>query len=153
MANGSGQKVCIHGNGPYNRGQSIQRTETTEKFQLPGPSDAAHRPNELRYIEDGWMEDGSGIAPDKSAIKKLSRLFDEYYRSGNVMPHIYPTPSGNIEMEWIFGGRGFLLKVDLSTFMAEMTDTDRYDTTEFDLSSAHGWTLLNDLLKGAAANG
>ena len=141
-----GQKVYIRGEGLF-KDQKLQRIEVAEEFQLLDKLDVAYRLNELQYVEDGWMEDGSGIAPDKDALLKLSKLFDEYYWSDTVLPYTYPTPSGNIEMEWIFDDRTLILKVDLSTFRSETTDTDNEDTTHLDLNSEPGWKILNDLLK------
>jgi len=142
----SGRKVYIRGEGLF-KDQKLQKVENTEEFQLLDQLDIAYRLNELQYIEDGWMEDGSGLALDRNSLIKLSKLFDEYYWSDTVLPHIFPTPEGNIEMEWTLNGHELVLKIDLTTFKAEMIDIENETRTELDLNSDLGWKGLNDLLK------
>ena len=144
----AGQKAYVRGSGLY-RDQKLQKIESVVEFQLLDPLDVPYRLNELLNMKDGWMEDGGGTAPNKDALLKLSALFDEYYWSDKILPHAYPTPSGNIEMEWTIGRRGLILEVNLSTFSAEMTDTDSDDVTRFDLDTIDGWSALNTLLREA----
>jgi hypothetical protein len=102
-------------------------------------------------MEDGWMEDREGIAPDKAALSKLANLFDAFYWSDKVLPYIYPTPLGDVEMEWTIKGTEFILEIFLSDFSGKMASSENDEVEiELDLSSDSGWNELNEMLKAAS---
>jgi hypothetical protein len=142
-----GQKVCIRGRGQY-KDQKLLRIDVVEEFQLLDPLDVPSRLNELQQMENGWMEDGSGKAPDKAGLLKLADLFDSFYWSDEVLPYTYPTPSGDIEMEWRIGDTDFVLDITLSSFEGKLVLSDNDgDEIKLDLGSELGWNELNKRLK------
>lgn len=144
-----GQKISIYGRGQY-KDQKLLKIDVVEEFQKLDPLDVSYRLNELLSMEDGWMEDGSGIAPDKEALLKLAELFDMFFWSDDLLPYIYPTPSGDIEMEWKVGNTDFILDVVLSCFKGKLVSSENDNVEiELDLGSEAGWNKLNGMLKAA----
>lgn len=143
------QKSFIRGRGQY-KNKKLLKIDDVWELQLLDPRDVSSRLDELQNMENGWMEDGSGIAPDKAALLKLADLFDLFYWSDEELPYVYPTPSGDIEMEWRIADMDFILEISLPKFTGKLVSSeDEYVETELDLESESGWDELNEKLRAA----
>jgi hypothetical protein len=128
----------------------LPRIKEVEEFILLDPSDVQSRLNDLRHMEDGWMEDGSGKAPDEKALSRLAELFESFYWSDKILPYTYPTPSGDIEMEWSINDMDFILEISLSDFKGKLVSSENDGIEiELDLGSDSGWKELNRKLNAA----
>ena len=103
------------------------------------------RLNELRSLEDGWL-DGEGEAPPQAGIEWLESFFIANFDNVNL-PYLYPTEAGGIQAEWTLGNRELVLDVDLNNKkgywhemdMATMEDDDKILT--LDSIDDVGWII------------
>ena len=103
------------------------------------------RLNELRSLEDGWL-DGKGEAPPQAGIDWLESVFIVNFDKV-ILPHLYPTEAGGIQAEWTLGNRELVLDVDLNNKkgywhemdMATMEDDDK--TLTLDSADDVGWII------------
>ena len=75
-----------------------RRRWETENPGVPHPLDVAARLDELRAMQDGWL-DGDGKAPDHAGLDWLADAFNHYYPDTAPLPRIYPTEEGGVRME------------------------------------------------------
>ena len=113
------------------------------------------RIQELSQLSHGW-HDGDGLAPDHVALEKLERTFNERYDKRLVEPLLYPTPEGNVLLEWFFKHHSISLDVDLSDFTGflHVLRTDTGEEQEYDLQldpdlnlPLDGWQIVNDTIR------
>lgn len=141
------RKVFMRGVGNF-KNKQLQKIEMIDDFQLLDTRDIQFRLSDLKKLEDGWFEN-QGKAPSVERLTELSELFDLYYTEDDNLPYIYPTPDGNLELEWIIDVE-LMLELDLSTFRGNLLkfkeDVDEEYT--LDLNSSSDWRTLNKILKG-----
>ncbi len=120
------------------------------------------RLEELKGLNDGWADgmqpprqwgETYGKAPSDQGIDWLSEQLSVRYIQHNLPRlYLYPTPEGNIQIEWSIGANEIILEVDLTTHYAEWhaTDIDTGQSVEKDISldapDAWNW-LVNELLR------
>lgn len=65
--------------------------------------------DKLRTLENGWLDDGIGIAPRESTIKLAERLVNLLFKDENDLSDkkaaIGPTEDGDIEIGWVEDGK------------------------------------------------
>lgn len=109
------------------------------------PLDFSPRLDELRAIEDGWL-DGSGEAPSRHGIDWLSSSLERYYSPDLPLPYIYPTPEGGVSLEWSLGPHRASLEIDVDTRQAEWhcldLSTDGSCEQDLQLDIPQGWEWL-----------
>ena len=117
--------------------------------------DVPARLDEFRNMEDGWYENGNGIAPSHAGLDWLSKTFTKHYPHDVVLPHMYPTVEGNIRMEWHGeterGNVEIILEIDLKSHMGDLLvfvyePDDNDDGTEMvlDIDSQDDWKRITD---------
>lgn len=110
---------------------------------------------DLRRLTDGWL-DGEGLAPDPGQLTRLADQFDAHYPDDAPHPYVYPTPDGNIQVEWTFGAIEAEVVITLSSGAAAWSclDTDTMALAEQDLdpNKPDHWQWLVDKLNSLTAN-
>ena len=107
-------------------------------------------------MNDGWLGDGAGVAPDNEHLTWLSEQFRDKYPAHLPLPRAYPTPSGNIEMEWSIGDYGVILAIDLTHRSADLLafredhDKDDKEESSINLEDVHGWMRIAELISTLA---
>lgn len=71
----------------------------------------------LLNLKDGWL-DGDGLAPDKEGLEWLITLLETYPSDMSTF-YIYPTPSGDVQLEWSISSYEIELIVNLIDHTAE----------------------------------
>ena len=101
--------------------------------------------DDLRLVEDGWLE-GGGRAPAGTGLDWLLDVFDQHYPDEAPLPHLYPTETGGVQAEWSLGSREVTLEVDLETHDGEwhVLDMQSGDMQErvLDYGSDEAWKWL-----------
>lgn len=125
----------------FNLDASVKRVMAKRKMQ----DELEYRINELRGLEDGWLE-GFGKAPSDEGLDNLLKAFKSNYTSNSPVPYFYPTEEGNVSVEWSLEGGEFSLIVNLQTltshFYSEKSEEVLYLNQKVD------WVILSKLLEG-----
>jgi len=108
------------------------------------------RLDELRLLKDGWLE-GEGKAPSAEGLDWLERACDLHYPDNAALPHLYPTPAGDVSAEWSNSRWNLSLEIHLDdkrgTWHELNLENDRDETRELDLEDDSAWTWLIEKLK------
>ena len=119
-----------------------RRQWATENPGVPHPLDVAARLNELRAMQDGWL-DGDGVAPPHVGLDWLADAFNRHYPDDLPLPYAYPTPEGGVQMEWSLGPFEISLEIDLASHSAEWfwveIPTDAEDERMLNLDDETAW--------------
>ncbi|HLX59881.1 MAG TPA: hypothetical protein VKX17_01245 [Planctomycetota bacterium] len=117
------------------------------------PNDLPARLKELAQLKSGWLN-GAGVAPAAAGLKWLSDAWLKYCPEHVPEPFAYPTPEGNVQLEWDFGSWEISAEVDLVTHQASLmavnagTGDEAEDTA--DLSAKKGWSKLGTFVRSLA---
>lgn len=153
----AGARVLMQGIGRLNRNEKLVGFESVEHVSLLDALDVPARLEELRFLKDGWFE-GGGSVPTSAGIDWLSDAFTRVYPEELPLPYVYPTPEGNVRLEWALGSHEVSLDIDLAQHRANLhalnvsSDEDQEDELNLDESSE--WTRLVEQiqrLKGESA--
>jgi hypothetical protein len=145
-----GAKVLIKGVGKVklDNNQLIQIESIDHVYSLDD-MDVGARLDEISNLKDGWLN-GKGFVPERAKLDWFNGQFDEYYPEEALLPFVYPTAEGNIQLEWTFKHTECSLEVDLSRKTGDWfcidTNTSKEDSMTFDLSNESGWNSLADKL-------
>lgn len=153
----NGANVLLQGVVKKDRQDHMKSFESVEHISLLDPLDVTLRLEEIADLKDGWL-DGKGIAPNPEKLRWLAKAFDNSFKADLPLPHLYPTPEGNIQAEWSLKDWEVTLEIDLTTHQAMyqaicMTEQaagqlPHASTHEHTLAfeENEGWTQLNDAL-------
>ncbi len=137
-----GVRIMLKGIGRFSRQGRLDAFESIEHAACLDPLDVPARLDELRVLEDGWLE-GRGKAPDGTALDWLAAAFAASYPDDLALPYLYPTAEGGIQTEWTLGKNEITLAIDLASRKAEWhsVNLDSGDEQEqtVDLGSPDGW--------------
>ena len=109
------------------------------------------RLNELRKLEDGWL-DGDGYAPAEEGLDWLASVLKKHYSSNLPNLYLYPTEEGGVQIEWHSPGMDMSIAIDFESYAAIWSeldtrcDSDHYDERPFDCSDENDWRWLFDRL-------
>ena len=98
---------------------------------------------DLQLIPPGWF-DGDGREIDKSGLLWLEQLLESYPED---LPkfYIYPTPNGDIQLEWDLNPHEPELVINLLTHSANWFDlnleTHEFITKELNLDKDWNWVI------------
>ena len=123
------------------------------------PLDIGGRIDQLRVLEDGWLEAG-GLAPPKDGLDWFLEAFNRYYPSDLPLPYLYPTEDGGLQAEWDQGGREANLKIDLIShfadwrwFEADLNDeAASNDHPRLNLEEIKSWDWIAEEIRGTGAH-
>ncbi len=153
----NGANVLLQGVVKKDRQDHMKSFESVEHISLLDLLDVTLRLEEIADLKDGWL-DGKGIAPNPEKLRWLAKAFDNSFKADLPLPHLYPTPEGNIQAEWSLKDWEVTLEIDLTTHQAMyqaicMTEQaagqlPHASTHEHTLAfeENEGWTQLNDAL-------
>lgn len=111
------------------------------------PLDVPARLDELRHMEDGWL-DGGGKAPSHQGLDWLSDSFQRNFPDELPLPYLYPTPEGGIEAEWSLGKHSVILEFHLDTHQGDWlqfskkSEDEGYPPHSLDLDKIEEWHWL-----------
>ncbi len=112
---------------------------------VPHPLDVAARLDELRAMQDGWL-DGDGIAPPHDGLDWLAGTFSRCYSGTVPLPRIYPTEEGGVRMEWDHNANVIILEIDLSARAGDWLwfdrNSDSYQERRLDLDDIANWQWM-----------
>jgi hypothetical protein len=147
----SGSRVLLQGIGRFNRNERLLSFDSIEHVSLLDALDIPARLDELRLLEDGWLE-GRGIAPTDTGLDWLSDAFGRHYPDDLPLPHLYPTAEGAIRAEWSLGQNDISLEIeiDIGNRSGEWhrlsidSDAEESRTLQLDLDEDWNW-LVNQI--------
>ncbi len=118
------------------------------------PVDVRARLDELRDMQDGWLE-GQGVAPPHDGLDWLADSFDGNYPDSLCLPYLYPTFDGGIQAEWSFPSREINLEVDLNTHQANWYNLDLQadadEITQLNLDDPDVWVWIANEIRRVSA--
>ncbi len=86
-------------NGKLVRFDSIEHINTLDALDPLNALDIGARVDELRALKDGWLE-GEGKSLRSEGLDWLVTACASHYPERTPLPHLYPTPEGDIRAEW-----------------------------------------------------
>lgn len=145
-----GVRIFLQGMGSRNRQGKLLRIDSIESSSVLEPLDIHARLEELRHLKQGWL-DGEGKPFDPDGMDWLEGSVRDHYAAGMPLPHIYPSPDGQILFEWKINSRSASLEINLAERTGYWHVFDlksRGDSSEEDLAlgNADGWDRLADRL-------
>ena len=154
-----GAKILLHGIGIRNRQGKLVRLETIESSSVLDPLDIHAQLEELRLLKQGWF-DGEGTPFDPEGMSWLEESVRDHFRADLPLPHIFPSPDGQILFQWRTPAKSASLEIDLAdrTGYWHILDTRTKEDADgdIDLGDAEGWGELAGRLadvRGGAARG
>ena len=121
------------------------RLHQPETSKLGSKLDISVQIDELRMVEDGWLE-GEGKAPSEAGLAWLLGIFDGHFPNDARPPHLYPTETGDVQAEWSLGSREVTLEVNLETCTGEWHVLDlqsgQVDERILDCNKGEDWKWL-----------
>ena len=149
-------RVLLRGMGKYDRQDRLVGVEPVEQITRLDPLDIRSRLDELRRLEDGWL-DGDGKAPGSDELEWLATCFDHHYPDDLPLPYLYPTAEGGVQAEWSLSDNEISLEVNLVTRRADWhrsnLETHADDTRELDLDNENDWTWITSEVRFMAKVG
>jgi hypothetical protein len=140
-----GSRVLLQGIGRFNRNERLLSFDSIEHISILDPLDIPARLDELRSLEDGWLE-GQGCAPSHEGLDWLSQAFDQRYPDEFPLPHLYPTAEGGLRAEWSIGHNDITLEIDVGTHSGQWhkldMDSDKDESRSLNLEEDEDWKWL-----------
>ncbi|MDY0227448.1 MAG: hypothetical protein RBR38_11555 [Desulfomicrobium apsheronum] len=150
----NGSKVSISCVGLFSRYSALKQILSIESISLLDPNDIDARIDELRCLKAGWY-DGKGFPISPDGLSWLSNCFVLDY-GDNPLPFMYPTPEGNVFLEWSFSTHDISLEISFEDHRGEWHDlnilTKEYEEFTLDLDKFESWKIINDKIAAAAVN-
>jgi hypothetical protein len=142
--------VSLKATGVFNSQEKLIKVEKIESLDVLDPFDISVRLNQLSKLEDNWFE-GHGKKLNNDALLKIGEGFKTSYNPKNPLPAIFPTPEGNLQLEWKKGNNEIALEIDLSNYLLNFVFFDNQKDIDyeenFQLRNENDWEKLNGLLE------
>ena len=146
-----GLRAVFQGVGRLSHSNQLLGFRSIEEVTVLDALDIGAQLDDLRTIQDGWLE-GGGQAPPGPGLDWLSAVFDQHFSEVAPLPYLYPTETGGVQAEWSLGPNEVTLEIDLTTHKAEwhVLSIDTNDVSERTLNcdDANDWKWLVDRLDG-----
>ena len=147
-------RALFQGVGRFSRSGQLIGFDSIEHLSLIDPLDIGGQLDELRLLEDGWLE-GEGLSPPESGLDWLQDAFDQHFPEEAPLPHLYPMETGGVQAEWSIGKKEFTLELNLVTHSGEWhaldTETGKVDEGILDCDDSNDWEWLVDQIQVNAA--
>lgn len=123
-----------------------KRIEQVTRIEPLDPLDVPARLESLGLLRDGWLN-GAGLRLPPEGLAWLTKVWTERWPEETPLPHLYPTPTGGVQLEWSFDVCSATFELDLETrqgeFLAVLTsDGEVMQELELDLDDAEAWQAL-----------
>lgn len=145
------QRVRVKGVGRFDVNDRLLEIVCLEHVVLLDPLDIVVRVHELKLLKRGWL-DGKGEALEPQKLEWFVEMFQNYYADDAKLPYLFPTPEGNLLVEWPLGKNSVSLEIDLSTRVADWhvlnLVTDDEETKQYDLGEPDSWKWIAEAIKG-----
>jgi hypothetical protein len=129
------------------RSESTREVEV-EQVELP------MRLKDFSLLKEGWL-DGLGKAPPKEGIQWLSDEWRKFYPDDLPQPYAYPTPEGDVQLEWTLGKWELSAEINLiernTDFGAVNVVSAASADEKVDLKEKAGWDRLIRLIRSYAS--
>ncbi|MCY3770665.1 MAG: hypothetical protein OXG98_01380 [Gemmatimonadetes bacterium] len=149
-------RVLLRGMGKFNLQDHLVGVEPVEQVSRLDPLDIHGRLDELRCLEDGWL-DGDGKAPGSDELDWLAAGFDRHYPEDLPLPYLYPTTEGGVQAEWSLSDCEISLEVNLLARRAAWHQLDLEtpvdNMRELDLDSENDWAWIASEIRSMAKVG
>ncbi len=140
-----GMHVLFQGIGRFSRNEQLVGFDSIEHLSILDALDVGVQIDELRLLEDGWL-DGEGLAPPSDGLDWLYSAFDRHYPDEVPLPHLYPTEGGGVQAEWSLGPNEVTFDIDLATHVGEWhvldTESDVDSQRTLNCDNNDDWTWL-----------
>ena len=109
------------------------------------------RIEEIRQLKHGWL-DGAGLALRSDHLDWFVAAFERHYPDDLPLPRIYPTESGDLQVERSLPRDEISIEIDLASrraighALAKVGDAE--SAFEVDLGTDPGWIELARLIRG-----
>ena len=124
-----------------------------KKFEIPAlpPDllDVGLQLDDLRLLKAGWYDGINGKSFRGQDLDWLATTWKRLQPNHVELPHIYPTPSGEVQAEWTFGQREILVRIDINSrrgrwYCMNMNEpSEEYDEEhDLDLEQVEAWKWL-----------
>lgn len=101
-----GRAVRMRGTGEVDEAGRVQRIQTVDdltplvNLETGAPTPIAAKIEELRRLQDGWY-DGESTALDRRGLDLVEGVLEQLVsQRGLPIPHLGPTPDGEVHAEW-----------------------------------------------------
>ena len=132
------------------REERFLESNTGDEIALLDPLDVVTRLEELRQLEDGWL-DGDGQALPPEGLEWLINCFGQFFSGDTPFPYICPTEEGGVCLEWPFDTKNFSLEIDLDRrlgYWHTLNEADNsYEEKEIDLNLPESWYWFCEQVK------
>ena len=149
-------RVILRGIGKYDWKDRLIGVEPVEQVSRLDPLDIHSRLEELRRLEDGWL-DGDGKAPVSDELEWFEAGFDRHYPDNLPLPYLYPTTEGGVRAEWSLPNCEISLEVNLVARRADWhsldLETHADDLRELDLDNESDWAWIASEIRSMAKVG
>ena len=153
------ERLLVKGVGVY-RYDELEYLMQVDDVSPLASLDVVAQLDELRHLKDGWGDgiqhpsgwgDGYGKAPRHDGLDWLAEIFAREYPYDLLLPRIYPTPEGGVQMEWRLGQYDISLEVDFDNRAGEWNWVDLNSQEEgesaLNMDNADGWNWVADELR------
>ncbi|WP_144778792.1 hypothetical protein [Marinobacter maritimus] len=145
-----GLRVSIQGIGLFSRNGQLKSMVEVEHVTLLDECDVGARIDELRLLQNGWLDGKLGKSLDSGQLNWLESRLDSYLSEPLPSPYLYPTAEGGVQLEWSINAYEITLDVDLAAksghFHALHMPTEQESELELDLSKDDDWEEVVSML-------
>ena len=118
--------------------------------------DMSARITQLSLLRDGWL-DGEGLALARDGLGWFANAWQSHWPSNLPLPHLYPTPTGGLEAEWMKGEMLLSAEIDLAArqatlLMVNLQNGDIAIDQTINLAVDDGWNTMAECLRAAKAS-
>lgn len=146
---GGGNKILVMADVKIDKHDKILSISRVHSIDRLDPLDIPSRIEDLKKLNNGWL-DGQGLAIKTEGVNWFSTFFGEKFTSDLPLPYLFPTPDGNIQLEWNSESQSLNIEIDLETkkgISFQISKVDKKITeSELDLNNDSGWSKLNSLV-------
>lgn len=141
-------RVTVSGLGEYDSWKRLLRIAEGATVTVDQGYELGKAFHTISELKDGWY-DGKGVAPSNGKLDYFRDRMIEFYPDDLPLPIIFPTPEGNIVLEWDGLPADPSVDVNLKTLVAyfhafgkDVPDVE----SEFPLDSDEDWIHFTKLL-------
>lgn len=140
--------ALIEAIGTYNDQKKLIGIHGIKSIEILNPYDVGVRLHYLSKLNNNWYNEYSK-APSSTFLNGFKNYFYLYFDKQLVLPSIFPTFEGNIQLEWSLVVAAVVLEVSqmyISDLLVAYHDGE-IDEMELNLNNKADWQLLNERLK------